>query len=195
MPPPTSEPFSSGRSATEQVTADPFWSVVRRRHRDVDIVLLPTGGARPAPAGAAAPPVVDPAAEAEHWEEETGRLWGSLIGNDRPSQPSARWTAGRTSGAFRHETTRRLDDVEPIEGVAAVERARRALTDDGWHVLAPADGLPRVLAGRGEGPQRIELQLVHAPVEGRLVLRLRSADVRLAAPPTADDQAGREVRP
>ncbi|MDN4173263.1 hypothetical protein QWY28_09945 [Nocardioides sp. SOB77] len=189
MPSPSTQPFTTGDEAAERVAADPFWSVVRRRHPDVDVVVLPAGDAAPPdPAEVASLPEVDAADAAEgaaRGEAEALALWTALVGAE-PGTIRTRWAAGRASGTHRLETTLRLDDVDPTAAVAAVGRAEDALAADGWHVLAPGDGLPRVLAGRGEGLGRAELQLVHAPAEARLVLRVRAGDVRLGTPSEVD---------
>ncbi|MDN4160982.1 hypothetical protein [Nocardioides abyssi] len=182
-------PFVTGAEAAEQVGADPFWSVVRRRHPDLDVVVLPAGdavGPDPAEVEALAELTAEERVEEAHRsEDETVARWTDLVGAE-PSEVVTRWSSGRAAGTARVETTVRLDDADPTASVAAVARAVETLTAEGWHVLAPADGLPRVLAGRGTGLVREELQLVLAPAVGRLVLRSRSADVRPAAP--ADDE-------
>jgi hypothetical protein len=162
------------------VSRDPFWSVVRRRHPDVDIVLLPPSsgsGGRVA----TEPPLVDPVDESAVQEAESARLWEACVGPVGPEVArTSRWIPGSTAGTSRHETTWRLDGVEGVEATTAVQRGARVLADEGWHVLAPDDGMPRVLAGRGAGVERVELLLVHATSHARLVLRLRAAEVRLS---------------
>ncbi|WKN48383.1 hypothetical protein [Nocardioides sp. Arc9.136] len=183
MPTSPASPFTTGSDAAEQVAADPFWSVVRRRHPDIDVVVLPAEAAvGPAAVEVEARPEVEPASEAARVEAHAVALWTSLVGGE-PTEVRSRWTSGRAPATSRVETTLRLDDADPTGGVAAVGRGAESLEQDGWHVLAPPDGLPRVLAGRGDGLAHEELQLVLAPAESRLVLRLRSADVRLAPAP------------
>lgn len=179
MPEPTGRPFSTGEEAVARVAADPFWSVVRRRHPDLDVVVLPaTAAAGPTADEVAALPEVDPSEETARVESLAADLWAVLVGHE-PSEVATRRTAGRARGTVRVETTVRLAGIDPTGGVAVVSRAEDALVRDGWHVLAPPDGMPRVLAGRGSGLAREDLQLVLAPVEGRLVLRHRAGDVRL----------------
>lgn len=178
MPEPTGRPFSTGEEAVARVAADPFWSVVRRRHPDLDVVVLPaTAAAGPTADEVAALPEVDPTEEAARVESVAVDLWTVLVESE-PGEVATRRTAGRARGAVRVETTVRLAGVDPTAGVAVVGRAEDALARDGWHVLTPPDGMPRALAGRGEGLAREELQLVHDPAAARLVLRLRSADAR-----------------
>ncbi|MCY7402571.1 MAG: hypothetical protein LH477_16745 [Nocardioides sp.] len=193
-----SNPFESGAPASDQVAADPFWSVVRRRHPDIDIALLPPEPERSTPQAdirqadtrqaeplQPVPPLVDRDDEATRLESEVARLWQDCVGDPPPSETAARWTSGARAGN-RYEATWRLEDADPVNGVTAIDRAARVLADEGWHVLAPADGMPRVLAGRDSGVGRVELQLVLAPQQARLVLRLRSSDVLLA---DREDQA------
>jgi hypothetical protein len=59
---------------------------------------------------------------------------------------------------------------------------------DGWHVLAPPDGVPRVLAGRPGTIGREDVQVL-APA-GRVVLRIRSALVVVGEAAAADAIGG-----
>ncbi|GGO74145.1 hypothetical protein [Nocardioides deserti] len=195
MPEPTGRPFSTGEEAVARVAADPFWSVVRRRHPDLGVVVLPpTAAARPTEDEVAALPEVDPSEETARVESLAVDLWTVLVG-DEPGEVATRRTAGRARGTVRVETTVRLAGIDPTGGVAVVSRAEDTLVRDGWHVLAPPDGMPRVLAGRGEGVAREELQLVLAPVEGHLVLRHRAGDVRLVEDTGGTDGTGVEGAP
>jgi hypothetical protein len=172
--------FVGGDPAGEAVAGDPFWSVVRRRHRDVDIALLPPAAADEValPAGGE---TVDPDAEAERLDREATRLWEQLGQAGEPVR-SARWTSGQAPGTVRRETTLVLDGVDPILTTGRVTGAAGTLADAGWHVLAPPDGMPRVLAGRDADIGRVELSLVHAAAHDRLVLRVRSGSVLVEDP-------------
>ena len=158
---------------------DPFWSVVRRRHPDVGLVLLPAE-ARDLPEP---PPGVEPV---EVTDELVARLdaagpeaWRLLVDTDVP-EAAARWMPAPTQDGVRRELTLAREGVDPVAGAALVQGATTILLAQGWRVLAPPDGIPRVLAGREAADRlvgREELQLVLVPATGRLVLRLRSADV------------------
>lgn len=158
---------------------DPFWSVVRRRHPDVDLVLLPAE-ARDLPES---PPGVEPV---EVTDELVARLdaqgpdtWRLLVDADVP-EAATRWMPAPTPDGVRRELTLAREGVDPVAGAALVQGATTILLAQGWRVLAPPDGMPRVLASRETNDELIgreELQLVLVPATGRLVLRLRSADV------------------
>ena len=166
-------------------TNDPFWSVVRRRQPDVDIVLLPPEAP---PAGPSGLPPQDPEAFAEVESARVRAEWDTFLdAGDGPTDSGAspveevRWIPGPTPDSVARETTLVVEGADPVQAVAAIERAVASLSDDGWHLLVPPTGPPRVVAGRGEEIGRRELQLVYAA--GRLVLRVRSAGC-----PAAPDQ-------
>ena len=70
------------------VEGDPFWSVVRRRHPDVDVVVLPSvDGARPLVQEGAEPVAADEAGLAA--DAEARRL-GELLLDDADLEPHAR---------------------------------------------------------------------------------------------------------
>lgn len=173
--------FAGGEQADAAVSSDPFWSVVRRRHPDVDIALLPPGSGADEVAVPDGLEPVDPEAEAVRLDDEAARLWEQLVG-DREPVSSARWTSGAARGTVRRETTLVLDDVDPILTTGLVTSAGATLADAGWHVLTPPDGLPRVLAGREAEVGRVEATLVHATGHDRLVLRVRSGSVLVDDP-------------
>ncbi|GAB2456501.1 hypothetical protein GCM10027062_40910 [Nocardioides hungaricus] len=168
-----------GPAVAARVAADPFWSAVRRRHPDLDIVLLPPEGPAPErPAREAGePPELDEPAAAELAAVEAEWLWRELVGDHEPDDRASRWLR-EGGGVVRRETTLRARDADPVAAVAAVERAGATLTDQGWRVVAPPDGMPRVLAAR-----ETEVQLVFAPADAVLMLRVRGGRVRLGEAP------------
>jgi hypothetical protein len=167
-----------GGGLVDTITNDPFWSVVRRRQPDVDIVLLPP---EPPPAGPSGQPPQDPAAFAEAESARVRAEWAQLVGErDEPTEEQSRWIPGPTPDSVARETTLVLEGADPVHAVAAVERAVASLTDAGWHLLVPPTGSPRVVAGRSEEIGRRELQLVFAHAAGRLVLRVSSAGCPVA---------------
>ncbi|MEO9324454.1 hypothetical protein ABFT23_13245 [Nocardioides sp. C4-1] len=167
----------SGPEAAAQVADDPFWSVVRRRHPDLDIVLLPPDDATGPPPDDAPAPLVEPAAEAAR-ADGLADLWWRAVVVDEPTEATSRWVGGSARGTRRREVTRRLEGADLAATTAALDRARDRLVESGWHVLAPPGGMPRVLASHVDAGRRTELMLVLAPTVSRLVLRLRTPDVR-----------------
>jgi hypothetical protein len=171
--------FLGGPEAAARVAADPFWSVVRRRHPDVELVLLP-------PAVAPDEAVSDAPATAVGVEDATAEclarvagLWQQVVGDVVPDEQRAGWTTGPTPDLMRHEATWTLLAVDPVTATGAIDRAADTLRDEGWRVLAPPDGMPRVLAGRPAQSSREELDLVLVPSTGRFFLTVRSGLYRL----------------
>lgn len=182
-----------------------FWSVVRRRHPDLDLVLLPVDvtadAPDPGPEGVAttaspgepppaetpelppagSPPPGEPAEAAARCVAQAETQWGLLVPDRAPPEPETRWVPGPVRGSVRHETTLAVEGVEPVPGTRVITRAAEELRSREWHVLAPQEGMPRVLAGRDEPPGRREVQLVLVPALGRLVLRVRSGGVVVGA--------------
>lgn len=172
---PQGGPPSSPR-ARRAVADDPFWSVVRRRHPDVDVVLLPPEEPPvPTPPGT---PTDDPEDVAAREDAAVRRAWARLVGDLGTVEASwqSAWTVGGASDRVRREATLSADGVDVGLARGRLSTAAEALRGDGWHVLVPPDGLPRVMAGRQGDLGRAELQLVLVPDVGRLVLRVRSAD-------------------
>ncbi len=173
--------FLGGPEAAARVAADPFWSVVRRRHPDVDLVLLPPVAA-PDEADAGAPPIEAGVEEATAaCLARVAGLWQRLVGDVAPDEQRAGWTTGPRPGLERHEATWTLLGVDPVAATGTIDGAARTLGEEGWRVLAPPDGMPRVLAGRPAGNGREELDLVLVPATGRFFLTVRSALHRLEA--------------
>lgn len=159
---------------TDPAASDPFWAPVRRRHPDVDIVLLPT--THPAleqpeePAPEATEPV-DPAEVEELAEDLVAALWRAAVGDTDPTEREQRWAQDRLETTWTHEGAQ---PVDPATAQSVVRRAAETLEQSGWQVLAPPDGLPRVQAGRPDGRSRAEVLLLVVPETGRLVLRHRT---------------------
>jgi hypothetical protein len=173
---PNSLDLVTGPPAARQVLQDPFWATVLRRHGDVDLVVLPPEEPDRAEVAADEPTVVPDAAR-EELRARMAALWAALGLDAEPTHLDDVWFAGSAPGTLRWQGTATFDDVGPVVASDALQRARDLLAEaDGWHVLAPPDGVPRVLAGR---PARLghlgrEDVQVLAPA-GRVVLRIRSA--------------------
>lgn len=158
----------------DPAAADPFWEPVRRRHPDVDLVLLPP--VPPVDPGVSVAPQVpvDRADTEAAAHELLARLWSAATGDPAVVERHRRWFAGERQGTERLEETWSVEGVTPDDGLAAVRRVVDALESDGWRVLVPTAGVPRVQAGRADGLDRAEVLLLVSPERGRLVLRHRS---------------------
>lgn len=174
MPDPNSLDLVTGAPAARQVMRDPFWATVLRRHDDVDLVVLPPE----VPERAEVPadePRVEPDAARHELRARLAGLWAALGLEGEPSHLDDVWFAGSAPGTLRWQGTATFDDLDPVVVSDALQGARDLFTEaDGWHVLAPPDGVPRVLAGRPGRIGREDVQVL-APSAGRVVLRIRSA--------------------
>lgn len=190
MPDATSLTWVRGREAARLAERDPFWAPVRRRHPEVDLVLLPD---EPGARGSVTEPVAVPQVEdLEAFAEEVlaaaRSAWTTYLAPE-PGETVARWIPGPVAGSLRREVTLTRDGVDEVAAASALRVAAGDLRSSRWRVLQPPTGLPRVLAGRDAAAGRRELQLVHVPDRSRLVLRLRSEPV--LPDPANDEGAGR----
>ncbi|MBC2931631.1 hypothetical protein [Nocardioides sp. zg-1228] len=174
MPEPTRLEFAQGPRATRAVALDPFWATVMRRHGDVDLVVLPPEPPRRADVPADEP-AVDPVAARDDLRARMAALWAALGLEGEPAHLDDTWFAGSEPGTLRWQGTATFDDLDPVVASAALGRAQQLLAEaDGWHVLAPPDGIPRVLAGRPGRFGREDVQVL-VPTTARVVVRVRSA--------------------
>lgn len=159
------------------VRNDPFWSVVRRRHPDLDVVILPP---EPAPVADSGLPVraAEPFAELETAEAEG--WWAQLVGHGTPMSVR-RWIPGPTGDSVRHTVTLTLDSVSGAAALEHLREARPLLEADGWHVFTPPTGMPRVMADRPGELDAESLLFGYAPDTGRLFLRLTSTGLPVGA--------------
>lgn len=153
------------------LSGDSFFGVVRRRHPDVDIIVLP-----PEVSDERALPPVDPAALGTvpaQFDTELADLWSSIaVGIDRP-ELTAHWSYGAISGSVTREALVVVDDADGVDGVTAhgaLARAERFLNDSGWHTLVPSDGIPRVLASRDDEYISRQLQVIYVPGTSRIAM-------------------------
>lgn len=155
---------------SDQIDGDPFWSEVRRRHPDLDIVLLPPEPAVPSESGL---PSRDPEPFARMQLADADDLWAGLVGHGIP-RPEATWIPGPTGDSVRHSITLTLDDVEDTTGIGHLRDASDRLSADDWRVFTPPTGMPRVTADRPGELGDETLLFGYAPQQRRLFLRLTS---------------------
>lgn len=173
------------RTPRQIVAEDPFWSVVRRRDPDLNVVVLPPAGPRPKDSGR---PPQDAPAFAERCAASARDLWCRLLrlDDDADAPPArARWIPGPTRDSVRHEATLTAEDVEPDAIPELMRRTADVLEHEGWHVLVPHTGMPRVTAGHDGELGRVELLLVYVPERRCLALRVDSDGL-----PVGRDRAG-----
>ena len=140
---------------------DPFFREVRRRHPDIDIVLLPPE-----------PPPAEPGEDAEEVAAEAlirvatqaRHLW-SAIAPDAMERPASRFRFGNDAASVRpvSELNVRRDD-----GYEVLVRLRHELESHGWEVRRP-DGTVEQLAGGLDGHA---VSASYAEAQGVLVLTM-----------------------
>ena len=166
--------------------ADPFFDVLRRRHPDVDVVLLPPV-APPAvppvgvPAGAPAPDEVV-AAALLRVEAVAQRLWAS-VAPDSVDQPRPRCTYGTGPGAVR--ATARLR-TRREDGFHLLVALRHELEAEGWAVTRPAGPVERLLGYLDD----LTCTASYAEGPGTLLVELASGSL-----PVGQDRARELTRP
>ncbi|ALX05382.1 hypothetical protein [Aeromicrobium erythreum] len=131
---------------------EPFWDVVRRRHPDVDVVLLPPAEATAPPGSDRDPVSVETAQElAARLDQEFASVWELLLGG--PPEPSpVRWTSSPVPGTARPVRSQRSRDER---GEDLVGTSRAVLTDLGWTTSEPQAGLPLLVAERDDRDLRL----------------------------------------
>lgn len=154
---------------------DDFFDVVRRRHPDIDIVLLPPEE----PADLLADPAdevlerTDPATLddlADLIAGELQTLWSAVTADIEMNEATSRWSYGGVAGSLSHESLAAATDVDDVAAHQALARAERVLGDSGWHMLVPPEGMPRVLASRTGDDAGRECQIVYVPMTARFAM-------------------------
>lgn len=149
----------------------PFLAALRRRHPDMDVVVLPD----PAPA---ADRLDDAALEAV--ATGAGAVVAALTGADAET----RLTYADEVGTVRVRSRGTLD----AGGESALAALRDRLTADGWRVHR-LEGAPRLVADREAGAD-LHLRASYAPSRGVVLV-----EVTTGALPVGDQRARRLVRP
>lgn len=126
--------------AGDALAGEPFYRELRRRHDDVDIVLL--AGQDPQPT----PPLDTDVARRVHRQVRRtfDEIWSALL--DEPPSPSSSWRPGTVVGVVHTELTGR-HTVAAAAHRSLLQRADELLTARGWSVHSHLRGVPRVLAG------------------------------------------------
>jgi len=145
---------------------DPLFQELRRRHPDIDIVLLPPDR----PAADAEADAEDNAAEALILvATQAGQLW-SAIAPDASGRPEARFRFGNDSASVRPVATltaRRGD------GYRVLVRLRHELESAGWHVHRPDTAVERLTGALAE----LDVSASYADALGVLVFTMNGPSV------------------
>jgi len=142
---------------------DPFFEAVRRRHPDVDIVLLPPDEPLAVPAG----PPADAAAVDAALARATalaGSLW-RVVPETPEATPGASVAAGPAVGTVQPRVRLVKHDAD---GHAMLVRLKDELVDRGWRVDRIPGPVERVVAA-GEGAS---VSASYAPDPGTFILDL-----------------------
>ncbi|GAA4695759.1 hypothetical protein [Nocardioides conyzicola] len=149
----------------------PFFAAVRRRHPDVDIVLLP-------PEQRAAEPVqqVEQATEqqlANAFDLATGiatKAWAEAVGDGQVPETRFAFGDDPTSVEARARLAGRLGE-SPLETLAA------ALTRDGWELAYRAGAVSQLIGRRAT----MHLRATYAAASGSFVLTATSTSLPVGA--------------
>lgn len=141
---------------TDRPVADPFLAAVRRRHPDVDLVLLP-----PEPP----PPEADPAALDEvRTDLETVRARAEQLGAAGEERIELGTVAGAVRASARSVT--RTDDTSVVDGLAA------AAAGHGWDLRRHRGAVDLLVGSLGQ----LRLRASHATSTGVLVVEVSGPD-------------------
>ena len=147
----------------------PFFAAVRRRHPDVDIVLLPpespAGPPGPRDAeGARAPASEDQLANAYDLTTGTAtRIWAEVVGDGQVPETRVRFGADQASVTVRARLSTRLDESR-LDALAA------ALEAGGWEVGRRRDVGGQLFARR----RSTQLVASYAEATGTFVVTVTS---------------------
>jgi hypothetical protein len=165
-------PPATGPGAPDPLRADPMLRVLRERHPEVDIVVLPQG----VPARRA--PEVDPS-ERDDLAGDLERALDDLLdrlGADAPLrsvQRAQRWQTDEWDQTWC-EAVAVVDDLADGENVALLRVTGQALVDLGWQARPVPGDRPRLVARRRGGAEATAAVRPTA-----LVVTLRTAKVRV----------------
>lgn len=160
---------------------DPFFGAVRRRHPDVDVVLLPSG--QPARPDRPARPASDEDAAGAVQEAvaTVGEVWAAAAPLTE-KLPDSRLVFG--SGPDTVRASARVVDHR-TDGFGVLVSLRHQLEGGGWDLDRPGGDLERLVGRRGEET----VTASYAEQTGTFVLELTSSELLVGA-----DRARRLVR-
>jgi hypothetical protein len=141
---------------------DAFFAPVRRRHPEVDIVVLPPAE-RPPPTEPAVDREVD--ATLDRAADTAGRVWEAALRS--AATPAAGWGFGPDDGTV--VATARAGVTTP-DGFGALVELRGALERDGWRVRRLPGEVERLSGLRGD----LRVQASYAEGTGAFLLEVRS---------------------
>ena len=146
---------------------DAFFAPVRRRHPDVDIVVLPSTEQVPS-----AEPVDAARVEAvlDRVAQTAVSVWAAAVGPAAP--PAARWRFGPDDGTVVASV--RAGATTP-DGFGALGALRGALEGDGWRVRRPPGEVARLSGVR----DALRVQASYAESTGALLLEVRSEPIHV----------------
>lgn len=149
----------------------PFFAAVRRRHPDVDIVLLPPDQRAAEPTGQP-----EPATElqlANAFDLATGtatKVWAAAVGDGQV--PDTRFAFGDDPASV----TARARLAGPIDGSPLVPLAA-TLTQDGWELAYRAGDISQLVGRRAT----MHLSATYAAASGSFVVTATSASLPVGA--------------
>ena len=179
------------RGTRTELDREPFFAAVRRRHPDVDIVLLrgePDVGPADSPTQRGDPETVD-VAEARRRRTEAEALLDDLLellasGLDQAAEAPVSGWRGSGPGELVAETSVRIPGVGEAAGHEALKVAADNLLARAWRVDRPEGGAPRVTAHR----DRTSVAVTWWPPVAAYGVVLRTDPVRVGA------EAARELK-
>jgi hypothetical protein len=146
---------------------DAFFAPVRRRHPNVDIVVLPAQGPAPGP---------EPAGDAElddvlgRVANMAGRLWAAALPTTDPPEPS--WRFGPDEGTV---VVSARSGLTTPHGLPALLALRGGLEGEGWKVGGGRGEVRRLAARSGD----LTVQASYAEGTGAFLIEVASEPIHV----------------
>ena len=169
MTPPAIEPGQPGRTPPDPTLDDPMLRVLRERHPEVDIVVLPQTAPAPVAPELAADERDLLAAGVERLVDD---LLDRLVLGDRPVAREGRWHTDEWDQTW-YEGVAVVSDLAPGDNVTLLRSTGNALVGLGWQARPVPGDRPRLVGRRRGG---FEAAATVRPTS--LVLKVRTAKVR-----------------